>query len=202
MTSHAKIYEKLPKPTFVRQRLGTAKIAPVDMRKDEHQFVIDGYLIEEVLNQIPEGIHILQAQVWLIKRGSDQQITIPIKLRKLGVTTIRQTEPVKRITLRFDACKKGEIRKSVGDVCRELEIPFGKSYFGYIVLSNGEGAGKFKHCTKEIHPDVTDKRKKLRVLGLVSGQGKVQSLVADLGAKKFKCSIKEEAVKLVMCSRE
>lgn len=202
MKTQAKIYERLPQPTFVRQSVGTKKIAPVDMRKNEHQFVIEGFLVDEVLSQIPTEIKIIQAYVYLTKRGVDNYITVPNKLRKLGVTSIRQVEPVKTISMRFDVITKGELRKNVAEACKELEIPFSKSYFKYVVLSNGEGAGKFSHCTKEIHPDAADKRKKLRVLGLIQGQGKVQSLVADLGAKKFMCSIKEESVKLVMCSRE
>lgn len=194
------VYPKIP--TYVRQSVGQKKIAPINMRKEEHQFVIDGYLIDEVLRQIPDEIHILSAEVWLIKREPDQQLTISTRLRKLGITRITQSSPFKQVRMGFDAVKKSALRRDVLEACTEFGIPFIKAYFGSIVLSNGTGAGKFKHCTKEIHPDATDKRKKLRVLGLITGQGKVQGLVTDLGAKKFKCTIKEEAVKMIMCSRE
>lgn len=200
--SATRVYETLPKPVFVRKSVGTRKLAPIDMRKEEYQFVIEGFLINDVLNQIPDEIQILQAVVVITKRGTDHRVALSSRMRRLGITYIRQTEPVKTVHIKFDVTRKAEIRKNVTQACMELEVPFQKSFFKYIVLSNKEGAGKFKHCTKEIHPDASDKRKKLRVMGLVQGQGKVQSLVADLGAKKFKCSIKEEAVKLIMCSRE
>lgn len=186
---------------YVRPHQGAKRIAPINMRKNEHQFVIDGFLIEEVLKQIPSNIKILQAYVCLIKRGVEKRMVVSNHLRKLGVTTINQIDYTNKATLIFDEITREIIINNVKKVCQELNFDYEKAYFGYIVLSNGEATGKFTHTTKEVHPDERDLRKKLRVLGLVLGSGKVQSLVTDLGAKKFTCSIKEEIVKMVMCSR-
>lgn len=183
-------------------RTGQKKVAPVNMKKEEHQFVIDGYLIDEVLHQIPPKIKIIQAQVVLMKRGLEQRIAVPNNLRKLGVMRINDIGACKRAFMQFDATSHTHLRDSVKQTCEALQMPYPKSYFKYIVLAIEGAACKFLHCTKEIKPDELDQRKKLRVLGATEGQGRVQSLLAELGAKKFKCTIKEEPVKLIMCSRE
>ena len=187
--------------TKPRVYLGAQKPAPIDMRKDEYQFIIDGYLIDEVLKQIPAPVKIIQAYVHLIQRGSEHRIAVPNVLKRLGVTSIRTHESGKMVSMIFDAISKHSLQQNVSKACKALNTPYDKAYFQYIVLGNAEASGKFMHCTKEVRPDETDQRKKLRVLGLVSGVGKVQGLVAELGAKKFHCSIKEQTIKVVMCSR-
>ena len=187
--------------TKPRIYMGAKRLAPVDMRKDEYQFIIDGYLINEVLKQIPTPIKIVQAYVHLIQRGSEHRIAVPNALKKFGVSSIRAHEGGKMASMVFDSISKAALQDNVAKACKALNMPYDKAYFQYIVLSNGESSGKFSHCTKEVRPDETDQRKKLRVLGLVSGAGKVQGLLADLGAKKFHCSIKEQTIKVVMCSR-
>ena len=187
---------------FIRASLGSKKVASINMRREEHQFVIDGFLIDEVLKQIPPGIKIIQAYVHLIKRDKEQRIAVPNALRKYGITMIRNAGLAKRASMIFDATNKENIKQNISKACIALDMPYQKAYFRYVVLSNADGTVKFEHCTKEIKPDELDQRKKLRVLGATEGSGKVQSLIAALGAKKFRCVIKEEPVKLIMCSRE
>ena len=47
------------KKKFVQSGAPRNKQASVNMRKEEHQFVIDGYLVNEVLSHIPPTIKIL-----------------------------------------------------------------------------------------------------------------------------------------------
>ena len=94
------------------------------------------------------------------------------------------------------------IKKYVKEGCIKSNINPDKAYFKFLLLSNGKGNVVFRLATKEIKPDSTDLRKKLKVLGATEGSGQVQSVIADLNAKKYKCVIKEEPVKFVMCYKE
>jgi hypothetical protein len=50
--------------------------------------------------------------------------------------------------------------------------------------------------------DAADLRKKLRVMGLEDAQGKIQSLIADIGTGKYKCNFQEVLVKQIsLCER-
>lgn len=193
---------KVPSKGRARAHLGQQKLAPVNMRKDATQFVIDAFFIDEVLSLIPDGINIIQAEIWLYKRDVDNRLMIPNVLKALGVIYMRESGMVKSTKLIFDETTKEQIKRNVQKVATALDMPYSKAYFKSIVLSNADGAGKFEHTTKEIRPDDTDLRKKLRVMGLTSGQGKVQALVAAINAKKFRCTVKQEAVRIVMCSRD
>ena len=184
------------------------KVAPVNMRREEHQFVIDGYLVDEVLKQIPAQIKIVQAYINLMNRVPDVRIAVPNVLKKLGVTAMRDSGARKTVSVIFDKPSKEFIKQQVSKICKILNFPYEKAYFRYVVLSNTPydskeyTALKFEHCTKEIKPNELDLRKKLRVLGATTGQGKVQSLISELGAHKYSCVIKEEPAKFIMCSKE
>lgn len=184
-----------------REPLGQKKLAPINMKKEAFQFVIDGFLIEEVLKQIPEGIKIIQARVVVNPPCRNRKLIIPNRLKKLGVNYLRIREAATEIILVFDQVSKSTIIKNVKEACALQGMEYNRAYFQYIVLTNGKANGKFEHTTKEMRPDETDQRKKLRVLGLSMGQGPVQGLVADLGAKKYLCSVREETVRLLMCSK-
>ena len=189
------------KKTYTRNSTGSKKIAHVNMRKEEHQFVIDGYLIDETLKQIPDGINIIQAGVCIYRIGTKHKIMVPNVLKKLGIQSMREHGIAKEVIFVFDSIHKTSLVRNLKEACKKVELPYEKAYFKYIVLGNKEATGRFDHCTKEVKPDETDLRKKLRVLGCVSGTGKIQSLLADLGAHKYECRIKEEPVKFVMCSK-
>lgn len=187
------------KKKFVREHLGPKKLT--NMKKDSHQFVIDGFLVDEVLSQIPNDIKIIQSRISCVVSPSNTKIVVPNKLRKLGVEYMRTRSYGKEIIIVMDEAKPMTIKKNVDQACQEAGVPRARAFFQYIVLSNGEATGKFEHCTKEINPDETDLRKKLRVLGLVTGQGPVQGLISQLGAKKYLCQVREETVRLMMCSK-
>lgn len=190
------------KRVFVKSSSGTKRIAPIDMRKEEHQFVIDGYLVDEVLSQIPPILKILGGNVTIMNKEKNGKIVVPNIVRKLGVTSMYRTGSMQAASIVFDQISKEAIKNNVSLACKTLNMDRSRAYFRSILLSNGAGTVRFKHVTKEIKPDETDLRKKLRVMGATLGHGKVQSVISSLNAKKYKCVIKEEPVKFVMCYKE
>ena len=179
----------------------TKKIAPIDMRKEEIQHVIDGYLVQEVLKQIPPEIKILGGIIKISLINKKKRMIVPNILKQCGVQSIWVGDGAKDVVITFDEISRNALIKNVKLACSRLNMPFERAYFSSLLLSNGQGNGRFEHCTKEQTPDETDLRKKLRVLGLVSGKDRVQSLIADIHAKKFRCMIKEEPAKFIMCER-
>jgi HrpA-like RNA helicase len=190
------------KTGFNRIGVGRKKIAPINMKKEEHQFVIDAYLVDEVLSQIPADIKIIQACIYCIKREKNHRIIVSNALRKEGCSSAYLQGECVRYQLIFDQTTKSVIRSKYEKICELTGADRRYSYFRYLVLANKNGNVKFEHTTKEIKPDETDLRKKLRVLGATTGSGQVQSVISDLNAKKYRCSIKEEPVKFVMCYRD
>ena len=190
------------KKKFVQSGAPRNKQASVNMRKEEHQFVIDGYLVNEVLSHIPPTIKILGARVIVNSMGLRHKVVIPNALRKCGISVITERAPSKECTFTFDATNEQIIRRYVKEGSIKLGLDPNKAYFQYVLLSNEKGNVMFRHCTKEIRPDETDLRKKLRVLGATEGTGQTQSVISELNAKKYRCVIKEEPVKFVMCYKE
>ncbi len=164
------------------------------------QFCIDGYLVEEVLGLLPKGIKIFGAKVVVGSGFSKCKTQIPNRLRKYGLQSLRTHIPTYEGDLVFDEVSKQTIKDSINGVCDALNLKNERAYFKYLTLSNGTAVGKFERTTKEIRPDETDLRKKLTVLGLTDGEGKIQGLIADISAKKYSCKIQEVVVRTVICS--
>ena len=113
---------------------------------------------------------------------------------------LNEHKPAYEAYLVFDQVTKTTIRKAIKEVSKALDLNEEAAYLKYIVLSNGQGSGKFERTTKEIRPDETDLRKKLTVLGLTDAEGKIQTLIADISAKKYVCKIQEVSTRTVICS--
>ncbi|MHA2047111.1 MAG: hypothetical protein ACW99G_20155 [Candidatus Thorarchaeota archaeon] len=183
-------------------RTGAKKLVPKSMKnKVATQFCIDGYLVNDVLNQVPGDVTINGAKVYVGKSFSKSKQSIPTSLKKMGVQSLYEHVPAQEAILVFDEVNKKTIKTKVADVCKYIDGDPDKAYFKYIVLDNGESKGKFERCTKEIKPYDEDLRKKLVVLGLTDAEGKVQSLIRDLGAKKYECKIQVEEVRTITCSK-
>ncbi len=108
--------------------------------------------------------------------------------------------PSYEASLVFDQVDPSVIRNSIKEVGKALDLDTERAYFRYIILSNNDGTGKFERTTKEIRPDETDQRKKLIVMGLTEAEGKIQSLISDISAKKYSCKIQEITSRTVICS--
>jgi len=164
------------------------------------QFCIDGHLVDEVLKDLPKGITIFGAKVVVGKGFSKHKAKIPNRLRKYGVQQLNEHKPAYEAYLVFDQVTRTTIKKSIHEVSKALDLNEEAAYFKYLTLSNGKGTGKFERTTKEIRPDETDLRKKLTVLGLTDAEGKVQTLIAEISAKKYECQIKEVSTRTVICA--
>lgn len=164
------------------------------------QFCIDGFLVEEVLKSLPKSITIFGAKVVVGKGFSKHKTKIPNRLRKFGVSQLNIHEPAYEAYLVFDQVAKSTITKCIKQVSEALELDSTGAYFKYLTLSNGKASGKFERTTKEIRPDETDLRRKLTVLGLTDADGRIQSLISTLSAKKYECKIQDTSIRTVICA--
>jgi hypothetical protein len=168
--------------------------------RDITQYCIDGYLVDEVLEQIPANVKIIGAKVFVGQSYSKHKKAIPTALRKLGVQSLREHKPALDATLVFDEVNKSAIKTSVKEVCKKLNESPEKAYFMYVTLKNGTSTGKFVHTTKERVATEADLRKKARVLGLEDVDGDAKGLIKALSAKKYVCSISTQEVRTIMCT--
>jgi hypothetical protein len=169
--------------------------------KTATQFCIDGYLVDEVLKGLNGGIEIIGAKVFLGKAFSKHKIPIPNALKRMGVQSLREHRPDQEAMLVFDKTNKKSILEKVADVAKYIDTDAANAYFKYITLSNGHATGKFERTTKEIKPYDEDLRRKLTVLGLTDADGKISTLIQQLGAKKFECQISTEERRVIVCSK-
>lgn len=168
--------------------------------KTATQFCIDGVLVDEVLKNL-NGVSIIGAKVYVGKAFSKHKCTIPNSLKKMGVQSMYEHVPAQEAIMVFDNTNKATILEKVAEVCKYIDGDKSKAYFKYLTVSNGESTGKFERCTKEIKPYDEDLRRKLVVLGLTDGDGKISSLIATLGAKKYECQITMEEKRVIICSK-
>jgi hypothetical protein len=68
-----------------------------------------------------------------------------------------------------------------------------------VEIAVGDNTAVFVRTKKEIHPDETDQRKKLTVLGLTSSEGNIVTILRALSAKKYSCKIEIIPTKRIMC---
>jgi hypothetical protein len=180
-------------------------VDPKKMKKDgvTTQFCIDGYTVDEVLSDLPSNVSIIGAQVGVGQSFNKRKMIVPTKLKKLGVASMRATLPTEEASLVFDEVDPKTIRKSIEGVCDIMGVEKNKSWFKYITLATADGSafGKFERTTKEIRPDETDLRKKLTVLGLTEGRGKMSNLIRAISANKYECKMQEVSVRTVMCNK-
>ena len=182
-------------------KTGTKKLAKGLKAKTAAQFCIDGYLVKEVLDGLPTGITILGAKILIGAVHQRRKIIVPTVMKKMGVQKLEESVVSQQATLVFDQTTKPTIKSMVKAVSAKMGVDPDAAFFKYITVKNGEAVGKFEHCTKEIKPDERDLRKKLRVLGLTDGEGKINTLIRDLSAKKYECQIKMEEVRTIVCSQ-
>jgi len=182
-------------------RTGTRKLAPKDFKKEKTQYCIDAIQPEEVLKKLNGAdVRIIGAHIRIGKITSTRRMTVPNKLRKLGVTNMAKFEPTVVCGMTFDEVKPKTIIRNVKAVCKELGIPEDKAFVRHITLRSGNATGRFTITTKEIHPDETDMRKKAKVLALDLGKGKIISeLLPKLACRKYHCDVEEILVRTITC---
>jgi hypothetical protein len=179
-------------------RTGTRRLAREG--RNMTQYCIDGYLVDEVLDSLPSGVSIIGAKVNVGQTYSKHKKTVPTKLKRLGVSSLREHVPALDATIVFDETNKTTIKRNVKAVCKELKESVDKAYFMYITLKVGTTTGKFVHTRKERSATEADLRKKVRVLGLEDVDGQANTLIRALSAKKYTCQIQTQEVRTIMCT--
>lgn len=185
------------------------KTAPSKLKNHNSviQHCIDGYYVEEVLKSIPNGITIIGCRIRFGYPLKRKKAVIPRALREVGCNYLQRIESGLEAEITHDQVGKGQIRASVKRVAEYIGSDPEAASFRYIVLSNGTSNGRFVATTKEMEPkgeDAADLRKKLRVLGLETADGKVQGLIADLGKMTgaYRCDFENEIIrKVALCRR-
>jgi len=184
------------------------KKAPRHMKKSNktYQHCIDGYYVEEVLKIIPNDVHINGCTIRFGMPITRKKAPVPTKLKKLGVWRVNKIQEALEVEIVLDKTTKHAIKKSVDGVAKIVNIDPKKATFRYLKLGNGEGRGLFKLTTKEMAPkeekDAVDLRRKAKVLGLETHDGKINSLLAALGTEKFQCDIQDIVErKVVLCRK-
>ena len=130
------------------------------------QWGINAYLVDEVLEVIPDKIKILGCRIKCINDFSNRKIPIPNKLRDLGVTAVGRTNESIVCWIHLDETTKGEIKEKSDKVCKAMGLNRAKAKFDFIILSNGEANARFEQTTKEMQAiGQSDKRLKQRILG-------------------------------------
>ena len=125
--------------------MGRSKLAREG--RDVVQYCIDGYLIDEVLEQVPSEVKIIGARVRVGQSYSKHKRQVPTALRKLGVQSLQEHTPALDAILVFDEVSKSTIKNNVKAVCAKLKESPEKAYFMYLTLKNGVSTGKFVHTT-------------------------------------------------------
>lgn len=183
------------------------RLAPKKMKDkaDAIQHCIDGYFVDEVLKSIPKGVTIIGCSIRFGMPMKRKKVVVPRKLRASGVSSMYQIQPTLEADITLDQVTKKQIREAIAVVAEHIGVDESQAQFAYITLTNGDGTGKFVKTTKEMAAkgeDEADLRKKLKVLGLTDGDGRVQSLVSDIGAGAYKCDFEDEIIKKIsLCRR-
>ena len=185
-----------------KPRLGQRKFATNERfknQKDRNQYCIDGVLVKEVLDYIPKDLTIIGARIRVGTPFKRQKSVVPNKLRKYGCTYMVHSLPTTEAEITVDQVSATTIKRAIREVCKGINADPGKATFRYLTLSNGTATGQFTRTTKEMRPDERDLRKKANVLGLKEAQGKISTLIADLGVKNYHCSWEEITTRVVTC---
>lgn len=164
------------------------------------QHCIEGYQVEKVLEGFSSDVTILKCDFVIGKFAAKRRVPISTKLEKLGVKLLYEHLPIRYAYLHLENVVPQEIREVVSIVAEEICAPKESAYFKKMEIGDADGSGIFNLFTKEIHPDTTDRRKKVKVLGLTSVEGRIQGVLGKLSAKKYECEVKIEQIKTVICS--
>jgi len=184
----------------------TKKKAPKKVdAKNAVQYCIDGIHVDDVLPLVKQ-VKIIGCRISFGMPLRRQRVVVPVKMRKCGVRTLSEIKSGLEAEIVLDSTTPALVRKAVKQVAQFIDTDPARASFRYLTLGDGAGSAKFSATTKEMTPqdekDALDLRKKAKVLGLVDGQGKVNSLCAKIGAEKFRCDIQTIVErKIVLCRK-
>jgi hypothetical protein len=171
--------------------------------KSATQHCIDDVYVLDVLKGIPKDIKILGCSIRFGLPIKRKKQVAPTALRKLGCNYFVEILGGYEAKIALDETTKASIKRSVYGVAKALDVEPSMANFEYILLSNGEGTGRFSATTKEmLAKDDADLRRKARMLGLTNAQGDINSLLADIHAGAYQCNFEKVEVKQIsLCKK-
>jgi len=169
--------------------------------KEMVQYCIDAYLFGDVMKSVPKSISIESVSFEL---GSSYKLrrraAISNKMRKLGITSCRQTVPSIEYGVRIDGVGREALKKMAKELSKETNEDMDFARVSRLTLSYKESEATFNRTAKATKPDETDLRKKLKLLGLVSSEGNVVELIRELSASKYSCKFQRVFSDTIICS--
>lgn len=166
------------------------------------QYCIDSISFKEVMDMIPKTVEISDMWWEIGHTFGKTRYNVPSKLQKLGVKYISMPSAGRRYNGRFTNIARTKMVDNIKAVCAEAGVGFDKARIDKMKLEYDGVEAIFKYNTKEIRPDNTDQRKKLKVLGVtdITGGG-LSKLLAQLSLNKYSCKIEEVTTKRVICKK-
>ena len=167
------------------------------------QYVIDAHLLKEVFDNIPKKVTIERVCVALGSPWpSTRKIRVPNRLRKLGVSYIREPGNTRDVDMVLnDRPNRKSVLKNVQAVAKLEKIDPDTASVRYITLSAGGSKAFFSRTRKHVHPDETDLRKKATVLGLTGNEGPLAKILQEMSMGKYACQFETIPVRRIMCSK-
>jgi hypothetical protein len=169
--------------------------------KTMSQYCIDASFVEDVLKAIPSKVSIESIGISINRGFHTKKKSVPLALRKLGVTSMQDTLPVTSAHLKFSNVPRDTIIKNTKTVCNRLNANFDKAYVTYVDVAFGNSRARFKRIRKEIVLTSQDVRKKIIVLGHTFGEGNLATLFLALSAEKYACEFRDVVQRTVICSK-
>lgn len=166
------------------------------------QYCADVCYFNETLRAVPRSIKIESISFTMgnlmLKR---KRKAVPNDLKRLGVTSSRETLNSTEHLVRMQGISS---RKSLVDTARKLsgklDEDLGWARVQRMELSYMGAKATFSKTTKAIHPDDSDMRRKLKVLGLTNSEGNIAPLIKELSAKKYSCTFQRTFSDHIICS--
>jgi len=166
----------------------------------ELQHCINESNVKEVLKLVPKDVRIIGAKVEIGGMPHTHFAVVPNRLRMCGVERIKAYDNNRAAFLVFDKITAKQILDNIKIVAKEIGADPDKAYFRYLTLQYHDVAGKFERTKKSIMLE-EDRRRKLTVLGLTEGKGRVSQLLSKIGTTAYRCDIQTIESRIVLCSK-
>lgn len=143
-------------------------------------------------------IHLLRWRA--VHKAKKMRADVPDMLKKTGVKSVRTWHETDSEGT-FKGLSRQKMKETLTDIATRYSIPQENFILNRLTVGNGHCELTFKRVRKELK-DASDKRKKVRVLGLVrsSDPKHTQTFLYELGAKKFACRMMKTEGTLVLCT--
>ena len=164
------------------------------------QYCLPDYTVPQCLKAI-DNRFLIKSMSWAgTTRIKKARLDIPEILKKNGVSYVRHGGE-KTAEGYFQNMPRKKIQDTLDKVFNDYGVVQNNCYVKKLVLSDGATELTFSRVRKELKSE-TDRRKKVRVLGLVrsSDPSKTMDCLSVLGSKKFACQIKKVESNIILCA--